>query len=1690
MFTNLTNWLRPANRARRRLNAISRSIEALEDRTVLNSTYYQLATTAGTMSQDWTNAGLITNNNDWSNVPSIEGYSGAGLVGSAGINPGTITAAGGTLTVLANQNNPDTLNPTVGIAEFDGITDRTVALAGDAANSAPYLLFYLNTKGTGNVTVSYDIRDIDGSNRSTVSPVALQYRVSPDGVFTANGNHGNIAFQNVAAAYISDATVGGATKTTQVSAVLPSTVNEQSFVQVRIITDYAVDSTGQGAPNEWVGIDNIVIHGNMPPVIGINSTKLTYTENDPATRIDPGMTLSDIDSPDFNGGTLTVSWTSPASATDQLLVNNQGTGVGQIGVSGSNVTYTDVSGTTTIGTIVAPNDGTKGNSLVINFTSATATQPAVQALLRDICYINTSDDPIPGTPQSPPTRDNNVQFVMSDGDGETSAAVSRPLSVFAVDDPPNLALPGGPLTVVELAPATTVDKTATVLDPDSHDFNGGTLTVSIPVGATVDDFLTVENQGTGAGQVSVNPLTSEVSYQGTVIGVISASPFDGQNGNPLVITFNANAIGTGTPLSPPGVQAVVRAIQFQNTSHNPPTNARTLRFVLDDNDGAAPGLGSSGNIQVSVTIIPINDAPTLQLSLSSVTYTENNAPVVLDSGIQINDVDSPDFNTGTLTVQITANNLAEDRLSVNNQGNGPGQIGVLGSTVTYNPGSGPVSIGSISSSGVGLTKLQITFTPNASIAAVQALAREITYSNVSDNPSSAVRTVQFVVTDGDGGSSAPQTLNVNVVPVNDAPTIVVGGTISYSAGLPAVLISSTGTFTDPDSTRLTNGNLTVAITSGGLAGDTLGIRNAGTGAGKIGVSGTFVTYGGTQIGSYVGGANSNPLIVTFNNSATPAAAQALVQSITFKTPNGVGVTGPRSITFTGSDDQGAISNSASVTVSVTSNAGPQDDFYETNEDVALHVPANGVLANDPNPAQLVVNTTPISNTSNGILVLHADGSFDYTPNPDWNGTDKFTYQWIDTTNPATKGTAQVTITVDPLNDPPSVQLLTNDVIVNEDSGVYSQGGFATIRPGPVTAVDEAGQIVTTTISSSNPSLFSTLPTLDSSGRLTFAPAPDANGVATVTITSQDNGGIFVVGDQDTTQVSFTITVNPVNDQPSFQITGNPATVAEDAGQQTDPGFAVNFKPGPATAVDEKTQVPTYIITPIGNSAPQSPTGKLEFTFGPTVNASGDLVYTPAPNSNGTATFIIQANDGGGTANGGIDTSAPRTFTITVTPVNDPPTVVNDTATILWNSPANAIPVLANDSGFPDVGETVIVIGTSQGSNGTVVIQPGGLGITYQPATGFVGTDTFQYTATDGHGGSAIGTVTVNVVRADTTATDIIALGAGPGGGSAVRIYNGLSGQFVAGFTAFDPSFEGGISVATGDVNGDGVTDVIIGAGAGGGPRVEVIDGRKLGLLQGINQIANPSTYLANFFAYDWNFTGGVTVAAGDVNGDGKADVIVGTGVGGGPNVKVISGARVDQTGPDGLPSDSAVIASFFAYDASFRGGINVAAGDVNGDGFFDVVTAAGAGGGAHVKAFSGFKLITSGPLANGILLASFYGYEPSFRGGVTVAVGDVNGDGLADYILGAGPGGGSHVKVYSAVNLATPISSFFAFDPSFGGGVNVGYRTRSNGSAPLILAGTGVGTPGRLIGFAAPGPTAVLNIDAFDPGFLGGVNVG
>jgi hypothetical protein len=212
-----------------------------------------------------------------------------------------------------------------------------------------------------------------------------------------------------------------------------------------------------------------------------------------------------------------------------------------------------------------------------------------------------------------------------------------------------------------------------------------------------------------------------------------------------------------------------------------------------------------------------------------------------------------------------------------------------------------------------------------------------------------------------------------------------------------------------------------------------------------------------------------------------------------------------------------------------------------------------------------------------------------------------------------------------------------------------------------------------------------------------------------------------------------------------------------------------------------------------------------------------------------------------------------------------------------------------------------------------------------------------------------------------------------------------------------------VFVAVGDVNRDGYADVITGAGESGSPLVKVFNGTDLSVLY-------------SFFAYAPQMTGGVRVAAGDVDGDGFADIVTAPGSGAAPLVQVFSGSGL------------VTLATFFAYVPQFTDGVFVACGDVDGDGGADIIT----GGGASRSAVPVNVISTA---AGVHVITSFFAYAPDSADGVTVAAADVDGDNLSDIVTGP-ERGAPLVKVFDG-GTSSLVASFFAYNPRVGNGVYV-----------------------------------------------------
>ncbi|WP_410825811.1 choice-of-anchor I family protein [Methylobacterium sp. sgz302003] len=235
----------------------------------------------GDFTQTWSNAGLITADDNWSGVPSIVGYRGDDVTALVGADPQTLTGDGTVVVdVNANQTSPNTFT-TGGVAEF-ALANPTVALAGSGTADAPSLVLYLDSRGRSNVTVSYTLRDLETGADNAAQAVALQYRLGDTGAWT-----------NVPAAFVADATAGpnAAGPDTRVQAVLPAAANDQANLQVRVIT---ANATGN---DEWVGIDDI----------GVTSSAGTAPAPTAPTLLAPAASLAGSATAPIGTGSLTLT---------------------------------------------------------------------------------------------------------------------------------------------------------------------------------------------------------------------------------------------------------------------------------------------------------------------------------------------------------------------------------------------------------------------------------------------------------------------------------------------------------------------------------------------------------------------------------------------------------------------------------------------------------------------------------------------------------------------------------------------------------------------------------------------------------------------------------------------------------------------------------------------------------------------------------------------------------------------------------------------------------------------------------------------------------------------------------------------------------------------------------------------------------------------------------------------------------------------------------------------------------------------------------------------------------------------------------------------------------------------------------------------------------------------------------------
>jgi len=551
-----------------------------------------------------------------------------------------------------------------------------------------------------------------------------------------------------------------------------------------IVTDLSYDDVDKVLVAATLGRGAFLLYLNNPPAVSLPSSGIAYTENDPATILDAAATVTDTESADFVGGSLTVDFIAGGAAEDRLAIVNQGGGAGQIGASGANVTF----GGTTIGTFAGGGSGS--TPLVVTFTTASATPAAAQALLRKITYQNVSDNPS--------TTARTVRVLVNDGDGGTSTAATKTVNVTAVNDPPVNTVPGA-LTTNEDFPIVFSAANGTsiaVTDPDA-----ASLTVTITVVNGTATLATLGGlsftSGDGVADAAMTFVGAPAAVNAALNGMTFTPPPDVGASSSLTIT------------SSDGVASDTDVVSITVLSVNDPPTINLIADRTIDEDAptqqvALTGIGSGAfNESDTMTITATSSNPSL-IPDPQVTYTSPNS-------------------TGTLTFTPVPDGFGTAIIFVYvDDGQAQFHLTARSFVVTVNPVNDPPTLAPIADvamdedsptrhvnlSGIGMgaanenQTLTITavsdapgIVPNPIVTyASPAATGQLAITPAANAFGTATITVQV---DDHGGLNnvATRTFVVTVNPVNDAPTLapLAAMTLDEDAPQQHVALSGIGT---------------------------------------------------------------------------------------------------------------------------------------------------------------------------------------------------------------------------------------------------------------------------------------------------------------------------------------------------------------------------------------------------------------------------------------------------------------------------------------------------------------------------------------------------------------------------------------------------------------------------------------------------------------------------------------------------------------------------------------------------------------------------------------------------------------------------------------------------------------------------------------------------------------------------------
>jgi VCBS repeat-containing protein len=984
----------------------------------MSKNFYKLADSD--FFQDWSNTSLITTNNDWSNVDSIMGYRGDGLSSPAGKNPSLVTGDGtSVVNVIANQTN--TSLSTGGVAEFQ-IADATVALQGSGTGQAPNLVLYLDASGRQNLHFSVDLRDIDGSADNAVQPVAVQYRVGDTGTWTT-----------IASAFTPDASTGPsqATLVTHLEVDLPAALNNQSAVEIRIITTDAVGS------DEWIGVDNIRVTSapmeadhtapllaSTSPVDGANAVaqgaNLTLNFNELVTLGTGTITITD-GAGDVR--VIDVADASQVSVSGQSLVINPAADLHAgtaYHVSVDAGAVLDKSGNAWTGTGANPLDFRTIAELTHTYEiqGAGHTSEYVGQLVNTRGVVTAID--------TTGSKGFYIQDMQGDGNDATSDAVfvfsssgstqvhvgdlvqiQGTVDEYAGSDPNNLSI----TEVTNLQELTIISSGNTV------------ASTVIGSGGRLAPTEVIDSDHFGTFNPEHDAIDFYESLEGMLVTAKDAYVVDGtyQNATWVVTDNGANATGMNDRGGLTHSAGDINPERIEIYADSGVAAGTTGTFETGDMLGDVTGVVSyfGGNYELIPTG-PVSAQSRIEI-VREVTTLEGDAAHLTIGAYNVHNLDPSDTTFGQLGADIVSHLGSPDILGLEEvqDSNGTGS-GVLSADVTVN-----LLLDAIVAAG-GPRYAWVTVDPaaeNANGGETNGNIRNVILydpSRVDYVDGSAKLIEDNSPANGDSFRNSRKPLAADFTFHGEELTFV-----------------SIHNYSRLGSDELFGVNQPAVISGDARRNDqTAAVRDyvhelelARPGANVV-VAGDFNGY-------------------HFETSLTQLEANGDLVNLAWK----LDATDRYTSTFEGNDEQidnllvsanlagaaefdnvhlntnlpfdSGASDHDAVLARLLINHGPvaaADSGYGTDEDVALAVDAaHGVLANDSDVNNDALSAALVAGPAHGTLVLNADGSFAYKADANYNGADSFTYVASDGFG-GTSAATTVQLSVSAVNDAPLAAL--------------------------------------------------------------------------------------------------------------------------------------------------------------------------------------------------------------------------------------------------------------------------------------------------------------------------------------------------------------------------------------------------------------------------------------------------------------------------------------------------------------------------------------------------------------------------------------------------------------------------------------------------------------------------------------------